>query len=98
MLYLPCYVFNTFSSDALEHNSLVVWSVGLAWLYLMFGPVSIFPTCSAIIKAKLILYLYYVFVRHSYLCLHLYYICGAVGIVFIMLTNRGSWAKPVCLR
>ena len=35
---------------------------------------------------------------YSYLCLHLYYICGAVGIVFIMLTNRGSWAKPVCLR
>ena len=42
--------------------------------------------------------MYNVYVRHSYLCLHLYYICGAVGIVFIMLTNRGSWAKPVCLR
>ena len=33
-----------------------------------------------------------------YLYLHLRYICGAVGIVFIMLTNHGSWAKPVWFR
>ena len=49
----------------LTHWNTTLWlfrSVESAWLYLMFGPVSIFPTCLAILKAKLIciciMYLY----------------------------------------